>query len=161
MKGGVNSSPEHFNKVSCKRDLPHTSRICSAALEDKAHFLPTVRLKRWISPPSQWVNFVSHRTTNKDAVSFELRDHCTVIGNTTKYDIFCHPRRNIKLFFLVSSGIFLEADYSFYQLLISSKGKFWQFQDFSSFPVSQNTPICMSKQTLQSPAARNERSPYL
>lgn len=44
-------------------------KICSATWEHRAHFLPTARLKQCISPLSQRMNFVFHKSPSKDAIN--------------------------------------------------------------------------------------------
>ncbi len=61
----------------------------------------------------------------------------------------------------LGSDVFSEVNYSTYLFVYQQQREVLAFSRFFPFPVSANTPKCLSKQSLWSPAARNERSPKL
>lgn len=84
--------------------------------------------------------------------------HCDDREHKQNVTYFADSEGISSCFFSSNGDIHPDVNYPIYLLLISSKGEVWAVSRYFLPSCLTDAPICMSKQSLRSPSARNEKS---
>lgn len=87
--------------------------------------------------------------------------HCDDREHKQNVTYFADSEGISSCFFSSNGDIHPDVNYPIYLLLISSKGEVWAVSRYFLPSCFTDAPICMSKQSLRSPSARNEKSSHL